>query len=598
MNGMTKYLPTMLPFGYVVLVLATTLSGQEFRVRTEPAPYFVGESISLEVEAIDFDDEPVIVIQNQNQPGMRLAFEGSGRQESMQLYQSGGKLVRNRVVKIVFRYRIEFEKPGKYSVGPFETEAKGKKISQPAIEYEVRDIETSDEMHVAIEFPSGNFYPGQRIPVVLKWTFEGSTDSIAGLTIRTPFFDEMTFAADPAPGRRRSSLPISTRNGPLNLPAEFSRTTRDGKTVVVGTAKRILIAERPGKFDFGPIFVTFQKIVGVRRSRDPFDLFERRTAETRPFRGIGEPVRFEVKAFPASGRPAGFQGAVGKDFRISTSVNRRNVRTGDPLTLQINIEGKGNIRDVLPPKLGNSLSAEEFDWPNEDVPGVVADNRKQFNVTLRVKSTTVKFIPEIEFAWFDPDSESYHTIKSARIDLDVQQGDVVSSADIVGTAPGSQDASLRDSQTRIDLSVSADVSSMVRQSETGQSSLLPWIFHLGGIGVVIVAILVRRARRPPDPQTLLRERIRHQLQSVKQSGMTVARLCAALRDLQSSLNDFIQNDPLPSDLTDELDQLIGDCDAVAYRRAATETADNSEVDGLLDRAKELTTTIADNLGVR
>ena len=54
----------------------------------------------------------------------------------------------------------------------------------------------------------------------------------------------------------------------------------------------------------------------------------------------------KIKPLPTQGRPADFSGAVGQ-FEVSNEVSAKNGTTGDPLTLKIKIEGRGNFDRVM-----------------------------------------------------------------------------------------------------------------------------------------------------------------------------------------------------------------------------------------------------------
>ena len=550
------------------LVSVGVANAQEFKVRTERAPFFVGEPIALEIDAVDFEVQPEIKIKNADQDQVRVTFRNQGRSESTRIFQSGGKFVRERTVKTTFYYQVEFEAAGTYTIGPFETTVDGKTVTHKAITYKVTDIETTSDMQVRIELPSGNLYPGQHVPVKLRWMYAGDVSGVSGLTIRTQLFDRFRFVGDQSI-RGQNAIPITTAKGLLRFPAEFKNETIDGKQFIVGTLTRTMVPETPEKVELPPTFVSFRKIVGRARSNDIFDNFFDQP-ETVPVKGMGFPVKFEIKPFPMKNRPASFSGAVGQKFQISTSLNRSNVRTGDPLTLQINIEGEGNVGSIRIPKLDTHFSKADFDFPDGDAPGIPTPTQKQFNVSIRVKSESVKEVPPIEFAWFDPVEEKYHSATSKPIPIDVKKGVLVSSSDVFSTQSDSAVGETQiDDEAKVDLSIQTDVKKLTYREE--QSGIWVWVFYAAGMGLLGLTMAVVRLKQKPSEEKIHRKSVVdccHEIRTLKNQldgGHEFAKLLSEkLRKLNALLSEF-ESDENSKAIDGELDQLISDCDSVSYQ---------------------------------
>lgn len=120
-----------------------------------------------------------------------------------------------------------------------------------------------------------------------------------------------------------------------------------------------------------------------------------------------EPTQLTVKPLPKEGRPQNFSGAVG-EFSISSSASPPEVGPGEPLTLSVNVSGRGNFDSMGDPVLLNDAGwqkyppTQKFD-PNDPI-GL--SGRKQFDFMLvaRENQTTT---PGAEFNFFDPLKEEY-----------------------------------------------------------------------------------------------------------------------------------------------------------------------------------------------
>jgi hypothetical protein len=142
----------------------------------------------------------------------------------------------------------------------------------------------------------------------------------------------------------------------------------------------------------------------------------------------------DVQPLPTEGRPPSFSGAVGQ-FEISTFATPTNVRVGDPIKLVIDITGE--LIEALP---GPDLTAipelvDNFRVPTEELAGSVSGNRKRFTQTIRAKHAEVKYIPPIEFAYFDPQSEQYVVTRSEPIPVLVSAVEQLDAADLTAITP-------------------------------------------------------------------------------------------------------------------------------------------------------------------
>lgn len=578
-------------------LLAAAACGQKLNVRTERGPFYAGEPLTIEVDAIDFESQPEIRIDGSQQPDVQVNFRNAGRSESTQIYQSGGKLVRQRTVKTTLVYQVLFEAPGEYRLGPFETEVDGQTITHPAIRFEVRDVDVTDDMRVEIILPEGNIYPGQKVPVKLRWLFAGNPRQVRGLTIRSSLFDRFRFVDDPA-SARGNMLPLTTAKGIENFPAEFTTEQIDGREFLVGTIQRTFVPDQPEVVDLAAPFVSFRKVVGTTRSGDIFDsLFESRV-ETIPLRGTSSPIRFEIKPFPSENQPASFDGAVGQGYRITTSLNRTSLRTGDPLTLQVNIEGQGNLDSIGLPDLAAKFPAEDFEWPEGEIAGVTDDQQKQFRVSLKIKNENVTEIPPLEFSWFDPRRGEYETVTSAPIPIEVKPGEVVTSADVFSSARPADSARDEPSPGRkasIDLSIETDPDRLLESK--GSAVTLSWILYLSGLGMVGVAWAWARFKRTDRSGNRVQRSVQKCVQQIRrldEDQLSCGELAAKLRELQVLLRESWEARTgtvrsgdagwQGSGLIDELDRLIGRCDAIAFR---PDPATREERNELLQSAREL-----------
>jgi hypothetical protein len=111
---------------------------------------------------------------------------------------------------------------------------------------------------------------------------------------------------------------------------------------------------------------------------------------------------------PATGRPPGYRGAVGR-LALQTRLDRRPQRTGDPFTFTAVVLGTGNV---------SLLPRPDFAVPWADVvPGAVrvqmdssttlVRGRKEFDWILTPVQPGRQAVPAIRYPYFNPYSEQY-----------------------------------------------------------------------------------------------------------------------------------------------------------------------------------------------
>ena len=121
-------------------------------------------------------------------------------------------------------------------------------------------------------------------------------------------------------------------------------------------------------------------------------------------------------------------------YRIASEANPRSVKVGDPITLNIGIEGKGPMDLLRAPPLSEQTSlTRDFKVPSEPLPGFVDGTQKVFSTSIRPLREGTSEIPPIEYSYFDPQQETFISIKSEPISITVDAADVLALDSIVGT---------------------------------------------------------------------------------------------------------------------------------------------------------------------
>ncbi len=131
-----------------------------------------------------------------------------------------------------------------------------------------------------------------------------------------------------------------------------------------------------------------------------------------------------VKALPTNGKPEDFGGAVGTfDFKVTPSKTTLN--NGESLDLLVNVSGKGNLKLFDLPKPVVPAGLERYDAVrdekvNTNLNGMSGRVTDSYSIVPQFKGNYT--IKSMAFTYFDLSSNSYKTINSGDIVINVMDG--------------------------------------------------------------------------------------------------------------------------------------------------------------------------------
>jgi hypothetical protein len=118
------------------------------------------------------------------------------------------------------------------------------------------------------------------------------------------------------------------------------------------------------------------------------------------------PVKITVKALPTENRPTDFSGAVG-EFQFTSRVEDKNIVEGQPFTLKVRFEGKGNAKLIDLPPLQPPEGIELYDTQNEAKFFRTGTGYKEFKVMMIPRREGDFTIPSVSTSVFDPTTKQY-----------------------------------------------------------------------------------------------------------------------------------------------------------------------------------------------
>ncbi len=214
----------------------------------------------------------------------------------------------------------------------------------------------------------------------------------------------------------------------------FTTEVINGKQYKVGLLKRVaLFPSQTGKLEVTPLELTIP--IQIQKKKNPQNIWDDFFGD--PF-GRSEIVQYPAKSntlkidvipLPQSNKPDSFRGAVGK-YNFTASIDKHKTKTNEPVTLKFEITGSGNIKLLELPQFELPNGVEKYD-PKIDEQirrsGTISGS-KTAEYLLIPRIAGVREIPEIEFSYFNPENNSYKSIKSQKFILEIEQGS--STADV------------------------------------------------------------------------------------------------------------------------------------------------------------------------
>jgi tetratricopeptide (TPR) repeat protein len=168
---------------------------------------------------------------------------------------------------------------------------------------------------------------------------------------------------------------------------------------------------RVGKISIGPAKIRF---ITQERIMDPFP----RAVDAEIYLQVPK-LELEAKPLPPNA-PEGFENAVG-NFRLSASTAVTELQEGDPINVDLIVSGSGNLDTMRPPALENATGWKIYGTTTEPR----GDERRQlsgsvtFHQSIRPLEMKTE-IPPFRLVYFDPKDESYKTVTTEPIALQMR----------------------------------------------------------------------------------------------------------------------------------------------------------------------------------
>ena len=229
-----------------------------------------------------------------------------------------------------------------------------------------------------------------------------------------------------------------TQEVPLPQQKTFHTETVNGRPYKCVTwSQYVMYPQMTGRLEIPSI--TFKGIV-VQQNRnvDPMEaFFNGGSGYVEVKKDIKAPgITLQVDPLPQ--RPANFSGGVGK-FNISASLDKKEVKAGEPITLRVVVGGIGNLKLLKQPVVNFPKDFDKYDAKVTDKTRLTAngvEGNMVYDFLAVPRNQGSYTIPSVELTYYDTSKNAYKTIKTQPFKVEVEKGD--------GTAGESEDFASQD----------------------------------------------------------------------------------------------------------------------------------------------------------
>ena len=217
---------------------------------------------------------------------------------------------------------------------------------------------------------------------------------------------------------------------------EITNETLDGKQYRVATIRKVaLFATQSGSLKLAPLVAKAGvQVQARRRSNDPFDIFNDpffARYQTVEQDVESNTITIDVEPLPG-GTPTGFTGAVGR-YTFSVTLDKSEVKAGDPLTLKVTVNGSGNVKLIGLPKPVIPADLEAYEPKvSEDITreGETIRGSKTAEYLMIPRNVGTRVIEPLVWSYYDLGQNRYVSFSSPRFEFTITPGKEISAGTV------------------------------------------------------------------------------------------------------------------------------------------------------------------------
>ena len=318
-----------------------------------------------------------------------------------------------------YSYFLSPQAKGNFTIGQASIEVDGQVYKSPPVAVTVTsaveipkdgnnaDYLASENVHLVAEVSNSNPYLNEAITVTYKLYVSNEVSITSNWReIDTPKYADFW------------SQNIDNQGNFKIYEGEFQG--ENYRYVILRTT--VLYPQKTGELNIEPL--TLDVPIDVRTNKR--DFFGRYLM-TRVNKTISAGKRtIKVKPLPQQGRPDNFTGAVG-EFDFEVTASRTQLDANESLELKISVSGEGNLKLFDLPSANLPSALEVFEPIRDDNirtrrTGMTGSVTENYTIVPQYKGNYP--IRPISFSYFDPKTETYKTLNSSELVIEVENGPI------------------------------------------------------------------------------------------------------------------------------------------------------------------------------
>lgn len=402
-----------------------------------PERGYVGDAVPL-----------MIVVEGTNQAsspdwpridGVGISYLRSEDRSSSFTLSVNGQTTTRRNTTVVLIHEAVFHRTGVFEIPPVEVPvgsgSSARTLRTEPLRITIEDPAQDPTFSLEIAVDSTEVYAGQPVSILADWVI---SKPVRNVRISMPYDHS---SANVMPGARSASArqELAKRQPSARGEPRFFETSVNGEPIVARVEDRslggrqqqalsfdlVVIPQRNGEIELGPIRVDYDAVIGQRPRRftdapwDDLSLLQRQAT-------ISAPITLRVAPLPTEGRPANFSGLVGA-YSIHAGAQPTTAGVGEPIELRVLVRGPHPLTLVPPLDLADAVrsSDDRLRLPSDPLLPSVDENGAMFETRVRARSDSLGEIPPIGLSYFDPTSGRYQTAWTDAIPLEIRPGTTI-----------------------------------------------------------------------------------------------------------------------------------------------------------------------------
>jgi hypothetical protein len=312
---------------------------------------------------------------------------------------------------ITYNYIVAPQRAGEFVIPGMRADVNGQQFSSSPLKLTVAQanapsaaaVNSGNEVaFMKLSLPKQTVYAGEAVTAQLQIYLRDDVQN----------FGNLQFTGTPADGFILGK----------NAGGQRYRAQVGNRVYTVVPVSIALTVTKTGSLSLGPFTASLVVVLpSQNEGGDPFFRQFFNQGEQKQVTLASEQINVQSLPLPEEGKPANFNGAIG-DYTLAVTAGPVNVTAGDPITVRVQISGRGALDTVTLPVQDAWRDFKTYPPTTklETSDPFGFQGTKTFEQIISPQNSDVHELPALTFSFFNPDDGKYHTLTQAAVPLTVK----------------------------------------------------------------------------------------------------------------------------------------------------------------------------------